>query len=158
MLKLPLPLFAIWATFSILKSVKKMFSGILSLGKWSHMWPIQMWEPLHLLFYGPNYSVTKINSAGSTRPFSKTDQQDVSKNLLCLYRSSFTKNLWHQSASLIAICPTALPIIHCGIDPQREWESLEKIGLFCFLVYFCSYCILPYSSQFYCNVEKRYEV
>ena len=72
--------------------------------------------------------------------FSKTD---VPKNLPCLYRSSFTKTLWHQSASLIAICPTALPIIHCGIDPQREWESLEKIGLFCFLVYYCSNVSFP---------------
>ena len=155
MLKLPLPLFAIWATFSILKSVKKMFSGILSLGKWSHMRPIQMWEPLHLLFYGPNYSVTKINSAGSTRPFSKTDQLDVSKNLLCLYRSSFTKTLWHQSASLIATCPTALPIIHCGIDPQRGMGGFGKNRPILFSSLLLLQCILSYSSQFYCNICRK---
>ena len=85
--------------------------------------------------------------------FSKTD---VPKNLPCLYRSSFTKTLWHQSASLIAICPTALPIIHCGIDPQREWESLEKIGLFCFLVYYCSNVSFPTWASFtVIYVEKR---
>ena len=82
----------------------------------------------------------------------KPDQQLVED---CLHLSSFTKISWHQSTTLIAICPMPLLIIHCGIDPQRGMGGFGKIGLFCSLVYFCSSYILSYSSQLYCNISRK---
>ena len=85
----------------------------------------------------------------------KKQTNRLSKILFCLHRSSFTKISWHQSTTLIAICPIPLLIIHCGIDPQRGMGGFGKIGLFCFLVYFCSSCILSYSRQLYCNICRK---